>query len=306
MTVKIVGNGRAAHKHAAAFAKLPELYQMTDSDQCDLIDICTPNHQHFKRARAAACKGQHVICEKPLCGSLAQVDQLIRIAPETGRICPIAQFRFTDHAYVGDGRIYTKWNRDQRYWASWYGDWNKALGGALISHGIHTIDLMLQHHGMPLMVSAGMNLTQGCETFADVMMGEPGAMMRNTTLIHPDIEQDGLYLGDAHRGFVTQFRNLHYALMHDAQLPVTLQDARNVLEVITAAYYSAFTGEPVILPLGEAHPFYDGWVEPIGILLAQQEQQSQSSQRKSEEPGGLTYQPKLDVSQSLPDPVKLP
>src|SRR5690606_11513401 len=46
-------------------------------DDIDIIDICTPPGLHFPMVLAALRAGQHVICEKPLVGSLAQVDQLI-------------------------------------------------------------------------------------------------------------------------------------------------------------------------------------------------------------------------------------
>ena len=45
-----------------------------------------------------------------------------------------------------------------------------------------------------------------------------------------------------------------------APLPVTLADARRSIELLTAAYYSATTGEPVALPLAPDHPFYAGWL----------------------------------------------
>lgn len=60
--------------------------------------------------------------------------------------------------------------------------------------------------------------------------------------------------------FVGQFHRLHTALEEDGPLPVTLDDARRSVELLTAAYYSAATGETVSLPLPSDHPFYRGWV----------------------------------------------
>ena len=37
-------------------------------------------------------------------------------------------------------------------------------------------------------------------------------------------------------------------------------DARAAIELVTAIYHSARTGERVDLPLGPEHPFYEGWV----------------------------------------------
>jgi predicted dehydrogenase len=59
--------------------------------------------------------------------------------------------------------------------------------------------------------------------------------------------------------FIGQFHRLHGALTTAAPLPVTLTDARRAIELLTAGYYSAMTGEAVALPVPPGHPFYDGW-----------------------------------------------
>ena len=43
----------------------------------DIIDICTPPMLHHPLVEAALAAGKHVICEKPLVGSLAEVDEII-------------------------------------------------------------------------------------------------------------------------------------------------------------------------------------------------------------------------------------
>jgi predicted dehydrogenase len=50
------------------------------------------------------------------------------------------------------------------------------------------------------------------------------------------------------------------ALDAGADPPVTLADARASLELITALYWSARTGEDVELPIDDAHPLYKGWL----------------------------------------------
>ena len=60
--------------------------------------------------------------------------------------------------------------------------------------------------------------------------------------------------------FPGQFHRLHAALTTGGPLPVTLADARRSIELLTAAYCSAATGEPVTLPLPPDHPYYAGWV----------------------------------------------
>ncbi len=60
--------------------------------------------------------------------------------------------------------------------------------------------------------------------------------------------------------FVGQFQRMHAGLTGDAPLPVTLADARRAVELLTAAYWSAATGEAVTLPLAPDHPYYAGWL----------------------------------------------
>jgi predicted dehydrogenase len=57
-----------------------------------------------------------------------------------------------------------------------------------------------------------------------------------------------------------QFLRLHKALVEGGPLPVTIEDARRALELLTAAYHSARTGTVVHLPLGRDHPLFDGWI----------------------------------------------
>ena len=61
-------------------------------------------------------------------------------------------------------------------------------------------------------------------------------------------------------GFAGQFYRFYQALQTGGELPVTLTDARAALELITAMYYSAQTGENVDLPIGADHPKYASWL----------------------------------------------
>jgi predicted dehydrogenase len=60
-------------------------------------------------------------------------------------------------------------------------------------------------------------------------------------------------------GFAAQFALFHAALETGGALPVTIGEARQSLELITAIYHSARTGERVDLPITQDHPAYAGW-----------------------------------------------
>ena len=57
-----------------------------------------------------------------------------------------------------------------------------------------------------------------------------------------------------------QFLRLHKALTEGGPLPVSIADARPSLELVTAAYHSARTGEAVNLPIRPDHPLYESWL----------------------------------------------
>ena len=61
-------------------------------------------------------------------------------------------------------------------------------------------------------------------------------------------------------GFAGQFEAFHRALADDLPFPVTLDDARRSLELITAMFRAQETGCVVELPIGPDSPGYHGWL----------------------------------------------
>jgi predicted dehydrogenase len=125
-------------------------------DDIDIIDVCTPPGLHYSMVTAALKAGKHVICEKPLVGSLAQVDEIIALEKVSrGMLMPVFQYRFgngieqakaiIDAGIAGKpfmGTVETLWRRDAPYYAvPWRGKWATELGGVLMGHAIHPHDL---------------------------------------------------------------------------------------------------------------------------------------------------------------------
>ena len=125
-------------------------------DDIDIIDICTPPGVHYAMVMAALKAGKHVICEKPLVGSLSQVDEVIAQEKlSKGLLMPVFQYRFgdgieqakaiIDAGIAGKpfvGTVETMWRRDAPYYAvPWRGKWATELGGVLMGHAIHPHDL---------------------------------------------------------------------------------------------------------------------------------------------------------------------
>ena len=60
-------------------------------------------------------------------------------------------------------------------------------------------------------------------------------------------------------GFAEQFARFHAALASGGPPPVSVAEARASLELVSAIYHSARTGERVALPLAAEHPARAGW-----------------------------------------------
>lgn len=125
-------------------------------DDIDIIDICTPPGVHYAMVLAALRAGKHVVCEKPLVGSLREVDAIIaeeKLAK--GLLMPVFQYRFGDGVEQAKaiidaglagkpyaGTVETMWRREAPYYAvPWRGKWRTELGGVLMGHAIHPHDI---------------------------------------------------------------------------------------------------------------------------------------------------------------------
>lgn len=292
----------------------------------DVIDLCTPAHLHVRQIEAVLAAGQHVICEKPLAGSLAEVDHIAAIAASAnGRLMPIFQRRFgggvrklrhlvdlnlTGRAYIAT--VETHWQRGPDYYeVAWRGRWATELGGVNLTQAIHAHDLLTYVLGPIGRVYAATRTAvnpievEDCSAAVVEMAGGSVATLsatlgaaRQTSRLkfvfqnltvesHSDAYRfdtdpwqfiattpDHQAVVDAalrdpepdHEGFAGQFAAFYAALGGNADPPVTIADARRSLELVTAIYHSARTGEPVDLPIGEDHPCYRGWLpRPVAV-----------------------------------------
>ena len=50
----------------------------------DAVDICLPHHLHADAILAAIAAGKHILCEKPMCISITQADQIVEAVDRAG------------------------------------------------------------------------------------------------------------------------------------------------------------------------------------------------------------------------------
>ena len=136
-----------------------------------VVHICTPHHTHADLACAALAAGKHVVCEKALATTPADITRMVRAAASAPHLIAsgIFQHRFSPFARrlrelvrSGDfGRVERisvrfRCTRTAEYYASgpWRGKWNGEGGGLMINQAIHTLDSALGFLGTPQTVSA--------------------------------------------------------------------------------------------------------------------------------------------------------
>jgi predicted dehydrogenase len=73
------------------------------SDRMEAVAIVTPNHLHYPIARAALQSGFHVICDKPLATSVAEADELVRLAADANRIFAVT-YNYSGYPMVRQAR----------------------------------------------------------------------------------------------------------------------------------------------------------------------------------------------------------
>lgn len=351
LKVAVVGLGIGG-QHLDAYAKLPELFEIAavcdldvtrleqaagkfkiphqfkdysellKLDGLDIVNICTPPNSHFPLIEQALAAGKHAVCEKPLVGSLRDVDRLEKAqAGSKGRIVPIFQYRFgnglqklkflVDRGLVGTpylSTIETAWFRGADYYATqWRGKWATEMGGVCLTQAIHSHDALTYINGPIRRVFAraatrvnkievedcaavSVEMENGSLATLSATLGSATQISRlrfafsnvtaesNLDPYRPSrdpwtfvsIESGQQARIDAalkefqpqKEFFERQFELMHAALASGGPLPVTLEDARMSLALITAIYHSARTAEPVTFPIKPDHPLYDGWLPP--------------------------------------------
>lgn len=167
--VRVVAGVDTDAKRAAEFCatrKIPKSYTdvatMLATEKPDLVHICTPPGSHGALSIQCLEAGAWVLCEKPLCASLKELDLIAAAEKVTGNYCScVFQWRFgsagqhlkrlIQSSTLGRplvGLCNTTWYRDHRYYeVPWRGKWATELGGPTMGHGIHAMDFFLWQMG---------------------------------------------------------------------------------------------------------------------------------------------------------------
>lgn len=168
-----VAAAREAYPDAAVFN---DFTAMLERDDLDFVDVVVPSYLHHEIAAAVLRAGKHLLLEKPMGVSVAECDDLIRIAKENDRLLAVGhEFRLSslwgrvkeliDEGYVGDPQYalvelsrnpYRQGSDGWRYDIERVGNW-------ILEEPIHFFDLArwyLAPSGDPASVYASANSRQ--------------------------------------------------------------------------------------------------------------------------------------------------
>ena len=132
--------------------------EMIADPHIDVIDICTPNTCHYETLKKAIAAGKHIYCEKPLCTTRAEAEEIAELAREKGVICAVVfNTRFllpvmrakelVDAGRIGEvisfrGAFLHSSSADPKKPAGWKQNKDICGGGVLFDLGSHIIDLI--------------------------------------------------------------------------------------------------------------------------------------------------------------------
>jgi len=68
-------------------------------DRIDLVTVATPNATHFEITKAFLEAGFHVLCEKPMTMTVAEGEEIVRLAASSKRICAV-NYGYTGYSLV--------------------------------------------------------------------------------------------------------------------------------------------------------------------------------------------------------------
>ena len=133
---------------AQSFSDYREMLALPD---LDMVSICIPNDLHHRATLDAARAGKHVICEKPLCVTLEQADEMIEVCKQQGVLLLYAEEllfapkyvrakTLVDEGAVGKPFLVKQSEEHNGPHMPWFWDVSRSGGGVLLDMGCHSIE----------------------------------------------------------------------------------------------------------------------------------------------------------------------
>jgi predicted dehydrogenase len=144
-------------RHGRAMRTYTDYAAMLRQPDLHVVSICSYHHQHAAQAVAAAQAGKHIICEKPLALSLADVDAIAAAVRAAGvKFCVCFELRFSAQ-FRETKRLLDTGALGQLHYGEidyyhgigpWYREYewcttHAGCGSSLLAAGCHALDALL-------------------------------------------------------------------------------------------------------------------------------------------------------------------
>jgi myo-inositol 2-dehydrogenase / D-chiro-inositol 1-dehydrogenase len=178
--------------HAAKFAmrhgianSFTDYREMLKQADVEMVSVTAPYRLHAQMTIDAARAGKHVVCEKPLCITLDEADEMIDVCKRQGVLLMYAEELLFAPKYVkakqmadegAFGRVHLVKQGEKHFGphSDWFWDVNQSGGGALMDLGCHGIAFCHWFLGRPKVRSVYAQMST--QVHGDKTIGEDEAI----------------------------------------------------------------------------------------------------------------------------------
>lgn len=179
------GNAEAFAKRFNIPRHFADYRHMLCEPDIEMVTIAAPNYLHAQMTLDIARAGKHVVCEKPLCMTLEQADEMIDTCRSKGVLLMYAEELFFTPKYVrakemadqgAFGKVYLVKQSEKHFGphAQWFWDVEKSGGGVMMDMGCHGIVFCYWFLGRPAIKSVYCHMAT--HVHGDITRGEDDAL----------------------------------------------------------------------------------------------------------------------------------
>jgi myo-inositol 2-dehydrogenase/D-chiro-inositol 1-dehydrogenase len=176
--------GKLARKYG-----IPNVYTdyrvMLEQEDIEMVTITAPNYLHRQMTVDIARAGKHVVCEKPLCMTLEEADEMIDVCKHQGVLLMYAEELFFTPKYLkakemadqgAFGKIYLVKQSEKHFGphAPWFWDVEKSGGGVYMDMGCHGVAFVYWFLDRPKLKSVYCQM--GTYVHGDITKGEDNSL----------------------------------------------------------------------------------------------------------------------------------
>jgi len=190
---EIVAVASPTEAHVSDFASRHGIAQwftdyraLLELDEVDVVVLALPNYLHCQACCDAADAGKHVICEKPLCTTMAEADRMIDACASAGvllmyaeELCFAPKYvrakQLVDAGAVGALHLLKQCEKHDGPHAEWFWDVERSGGGVTLDMGCHGFEFFRWMLDKPEAVSVYADM--GTYVHADKTRGDDDAII---------------------------------------------------------------------------------------------------------------------------------